>query len=248
MLGGWLVAHDSDDAEQLRDVALRNAQAVLVVRRRAEEELRKQSEWLRTTLASIGDAVVTTDADGRVTFLNAIAEGMTEWSQADALGHFLPDVVRLVTSGTGEPVENPVIAALRTGEIVRLANHTILISRTGREQPIDDSAAPIRDADGAIVGAVLVFRDVSERKRAELARAHLAAIIESSDDAIISKTLEGIVRSWNAGAERLFGYTATEAIGKPITFLIPPERLHEEAETSRESLWVKESNPSKRCA
>ncbi len=190
MLGGWLVADDSDDAEQIRDVALRNAQAVLVVRRRAEEELRKQSEWLRTTLASIGDAVVTTDADGRVTFLNAIAEGMTEWSQAEALGYFLPDVLRLVTSGTGEPVENPVTAALRTGEIVRLANHTVLISRTGREQPIDDSAAPIRDADGAIVGAVLVFRDVSERKRSELARAHLAAIIESSDDAIISKTLE----------------------------------------------------------
>ena len=230
MLGGWLVADDADDTERLRDVALRNAQAVLVVRRRAEEELRKQSEWLRTTLASIGDAVVTTDADGRVTFLNAIAEGMTEWSQAEALGHFLPDVLRLVTSGTGEPVENPVIAALRTGEIVRLANHTILISRTGREQPIDDSAAPIRDADGAIVGAVLVFRDVSERKRSELARAHLAAIIESSDDAIISKTLEGVVRSWNAGAERLFGYTPTEAIGQPITFLIPPERLHEEAE------------------
>ena len=86
MLGGWLVADDADEDERLRDVALQNAQSILVARRRAEEELRKQSEWLRTTLASIGDAVITTDADGRVTFLNAVAEALTDWSQAEALG------------------------------------------------------------------------------------------------------------------------------------------------------------------
>ena len=106
----------------------------------------------------------------------------------------------------------------------------VLISRSGREQPIDDSAAPIRDASGTTAGSVLVFRDASERKASELARAHLASIVDSSHNAIISKTLQGIVRSWNTGAERLFGYTAEEAIGQPVTFLIPPDRQDEEHE------------------
>lgn len=222
------MATEPNEEERLREVALRNAQSILVVRRRAEEELRKQSEWLRTTLASIGDAVVTTDANGRVTFMNAAAEAMAEWPQAEALGLLVPDVFRLVSSMAGTPEENPVIVTLKTGEIARHVDLTVLRSRTGREQPIDYSVAPIRGADGAIRGAVLAFRDVSWRKSAELARAHLAAIVESSDDAIVSKTLEGVVCSWNAGAERLFGYTAQEAVGRPIMFLIPPERLNEE--------------------
>ena len=104
----------------------------------------------------------------------------------------------------------------------------MLIARDGTERPIDDSAAPIRDEAGTSVGAVLVFRDMTERKRAEEAQARLAAIVESSDDAIISKTLDGVIRSWNAGAERMFGYTAAEAVGRPITLIIPPERLDEE--------------------
>ena len=117
---------------------------------------------------------------------------------------------------------------MREGTIVGLANHTILIARDGTERPIDDSAAPMRDEAGAALGAVLVFRDVTERKRAEEARARLAAIVESSEDAIVSKTLDGVIRSWNAGAERLFGYTAEEAVGQPITLIIPPERQDEE--------------------
>ena len=224
------MSQEHDEHDRLRATALQSAQSILKARRLAEEELRQHSEWLRTTLASIGDAVITTDADGRVTFMNALAEALTEWSQADALGRFLPDVFRVVHEGTRNPVENPAVRALRTGGVVRLANHTILISRHGREHPIDDSAAPIRDASGATAGAVLVFRDVSESKASQLAGAHLAAIVSSSHDAIVSKTLQGIVRSWNTGAERLFGYTAEEAIGKPITFLIPPDRQHEENE------------------
>jgi PAS domain S-box-containing protein len=224
------VSPNNDEDDRLRATALKNAQSILVARRRAEEELRQQSEWLRTTLASIGDGVITTDAEGRVTFMNAVAEALTEWSQADALGRFLPDVLQIVREDTREAVENPVIRALQTGGIVRLANHTILISRSGRERPIDDSAAPIRGDSGTTAGSVLVFRDVSERKASELARAHLAAIVDSSHDAIVSKTLQGIVRSWNTGAERLFGYTAQEAIGQPITFLIPADRQDEERE------------------
>jgi len=222
------VASDSDEEGQLRAVALQNAQSILVARGRAEEALRQQSEWLRITLASIGDAVITTDAEGRVTSLNAAAQGLTGWSQTDALGQLLTDVFRIVHEDTGEPVDNPAIRALQTGAIVRLANHTVLVARTGEQHPIDDSAAPIRDEAGTTVGAVLVFRDVSDRKRTDLTRAHLAAIVESSDDAIVSKTLGSIILSWNKGAERLFGYSAQEAIGQPITMLLPPDRRDEE--------------------
>ena len=219
---------DRDEDARLHAVALQNAQSILVARRRAEEALRQQSEWLRITLASIGDAVITTDAEGRVTFMNGVAQALTGWSQADALGQLLTDVFRIVHEDTREPVENPAIRALQTRTIIRLANHTVLLARDGGVHPIDDSAAPIRDESGATVGAVLVFRDVSERKATDLARAHLAAIVESSEDAIVSKTLQGIILSWNKGAERLFGYTATEAIGQPITMLLPPERRNEE--------------------
>jgi PAS domain S-box-containing protein len=222
------VAHDHDEEGRLRSVALQNAQSILVARRRAEEALRQQSEWLRITLASIGDAVITTDADGRVTFMNAVAQALTGWSQADALGQLLTDVFRIVHEDTRQPVENPAIRALQTGTIIRLANHTVLLARTGEEHPVDDSAAPIRDESGATVGAVLVFRDVSERRRADLARAHLAAIVDSSDDAIVSKTLQSVILSWNKGAERLFGYSAGEAIGQPVTMLLPPDRRDEE--------------------
>ena len=222
------MASDNDEEARLRAAALQNAQSILVARRRAEEALRQQSEWLRITLASIGDAVITTDADGRVTSMNAVAQALTGWSQTDALGQLLTDVFLIVHEDTREPVDNPAIRALQTGTIIRLANHTVLLARTGEEHPIDDSAAPIRDESGTTVGAVLVFRDVSERKRTDLTRAHLAAIVESSDDAIVSKTLQSIILSWNKGAERLFGYSADEAIGQPITMLIPPDRRDEE--------------------
>src|SRR5688500_1650503 len=160
--------------------------------------------------------------------MNAVAEALTGWSQTDALGHLLTDVFQIVHEETRDSVDNPALRALKTNSTIRLANHTVLISQTGQEHAVDDSAAPIRDEAGAMVGAVLVFRDVSERRRAESARAHLAAIVESSDDAIVSKTLQSLILSWNKGAERLFGYPVDEAIGQPITMLLPPERLDEE--------------------
>ena len=185
--------------------------------------LHESREWFQTTLASIGDAVIATDRQGRVVFLNPMAAVLTGWPEAEALGQDSTAVFRIVHEATRQVVENPVTRVLREGTVVGLANQTLLLGRDGVERPIDDSGAPIYDAQGQLLGVVLVFRDITERRRAEAARTHLAAIVESSDDAIISKTLEGIITSWNRGAERLYGYTAAEMIGQPIAQLISPD-------------------------
>jgi PAS domain S-box-containing protein len=140
-------------------------------RRVAEENARliqEQRERLRVTLASIGDAVISTDAQGRVDFLNPVAEALVGWKTKDAAGRDLEDVFRIVNETTRQSVENPARRAIKEGVIVGLANHTVLVSKDGTERPIDDSAAPIRDADGNVIGSVLVFRDVSEQRQANL--------------------------------------------------------------------------------
>jgi PAS domain S-box-containing protein len=203
--------------------------------RRARASANERGEVLRVTLASIGDAVITTDNDGRVTYLNAVAESLTGWTLEQASSQPLDAVFRIVNEETRLPVENPATRALREGVIVGLTNHTTLIRKDGSERSIDDSAAPIRNDRGEVSGCVLIFRDISDRRRLEqtaLSRLRdarlLAAIVESSDDAIVSKSLEGIIQSWNSGAERIFGYPAGEAVGRHISLVIPPERIGEE--------------------
>ena len=110
--------------------------------------LEEQREWLRVTLSSIGDAVITTDTDGLVTFLNPVAESLTGWTQAEATGIPLETVFKIINEETRRIVENPATRALREGLVVGLANHTLLIAKDGTERPIDDSAAPIRNAGG----------------------------------------------------------------------------------------------------
>ena len=131
------------------------------------EALRQERELLQITLASIGDGVIVTDTQGCITFLNGVAENLTGWPTSDATGLPLEQVFRIVNEHTRQPVDNPAIRALEQGVIVGLANHTLLLSKDGTEKPIDDSAAPIRGDVGAIRGAVLVFRDIKDRKQAE---------------------------------------------------------------------------------
>lgn len=329
----------------------------ITARTKAEEEVRQQREWFQVTLRSIGDAVITTDIQGRVTFLNPIAERLTGWSSEEASGQPLKTVFNIVNEKTREPAFHPIDKVLRDGVIVGLSNHTALIAKNGTETSIEDSAAPIRDSLGRLTGAVMVFHDVSEkrvaeealreseqklratfnqaavgivmtdlkgqfeevnqrfseiigytqeelskltfqaltfpedlpsteenvkrllagqiadyviekryirkdgilvwglatvtllkdasgqpqqllgiieditsRKKAEEASLRLSAVVECSDDAIISKTLNGIITSWNKSAERIFGYEAHEIIGLPISTLFPPDRLNEEQE------------------
>ena len=193
-------------------------------------EVHQQKELLHTTLASIGDAVIVTDTTGRVTFLNGEAERLTGWKLAEASEQLLPAVFRIIHEKTRQPAENPVEKVLRMGRVVGLANHTILLAKDGQEIPIDDSAAPIRDASAALFGVILVFRDFTERRKALETAARLSAIVENTGDAIISKNLEGIVQTWNFGAERLLGYRPEDIIGKSIRVIIPPDRQAEEDE------------------
>jgi PAS domain S-box-containing protein len=141
-----------------RQLAQRTAAAAVIA---------EQSEWLRTTLASIGDAVVTTDTRGCITSMNAVAEALTGWPAATALGQPLGAVFCLRDEQTRQSVEDPATQALREGIIVGLADHPVLIAKDGTERPIDDCAAPIRGKDGQIAGCVLVFRDVTEGRQTE---------------------------------------------------------------------------------
>lgn len=185
-------------------------------RYRAELEVREQRERLRVTLASIGDGVITTDAHGRVDYLNPVAEALTGWATAEAQGLPLTTVFRIENEETRIEVENPALRALRDGVIVGLANHTVLIAKDGTERPIDDSAAPIRASDGSIHGAVLVFRDISERKAAEVAaaeqlqlmalRADVASVLASSrktTDAL-KQCCEALVKHLDAAFARVW--------------------------------------------
>ena len=144
------------------------------------EALHEQRDWLLVTLSSIGDAVITTDREGRVTFLNPVAESLTGWKQ-DAVGQPLGSVIHIVNEETREPVEIPTVQALREDRTVKLASHSLLIARDGTERSISDSAAPICNDKEEIAGVVLVFRDISERRKAERA---LAKSLAYADDII----------------------------------------------------------------
>ena len=126
-----------------------------------------EQEWLRVTLASIDDGVITCDSSGVVTFLNPVAESLTGWTLSDALGKPLVDVFKIVNEESRLTVENPAARALREGAIVGLANHTLLIGKDGKERPIDDSAAPIRNAKCEVAGVVLIFHDIAARRKTE---------------------------------------------------------------------------------
>ena len=152
----------------------------------ATEAERLQREYWQTTLASIGDAVIVTDAQGNVTALNPVAQRLTGWPLDAARGKPLAEVFLIYNEATRQPVESPVAKILRTGTVTGLANHTLLITKEGREIPIDDSAAPIRDAQGRLLGIILVFRDISERRQAEQAlydsEARYRTLFESIDE------------------------------------------------------------------
>ena len=194
--------------------------AVGVERKTAQERLHEQQEWLRVTLASIGDAVIATDTHGRVTFLNPVAEELTGWTQGGAQGRLLEDVFVILNEQTRQPVENPVEKVLRDGVVVGLGNHTVLIARDGTQRPIDDSAAPIRDTSGEMIGVVLIFRDVAEQRKAEeelrQSEGELADFFENATVGLHWVGREGTILRANRAELELLGYSRDEYVGRPI--------------------------------
>jgi PAS domain S-box-containing protein len=171
-----------------------------VERRQFDQAVREQQEWFRVALSSIGDGLIATDTQGRVTFLNPVAQALTGWTQSEAQGQPLQDVFNIIHEQTRKPVENPVAQVIREGVIVGLGNHAVLIARDGTERPIDDSAAPIRDEQGTMKGVVLVFRDISERRRAERLRnvrlSTTQILVQSSS---LQEAAPGLLRSIGEG-------------------------------------------------
>ena len=200
----------------------------LTEQRHADELLRHSEESLRATLYSIGDAVLATDETGRVTRINPVAERLTGWSEREAIGSPLEEVFQIINEETRLEAPNPVTRVLREGVVVGLANHTALIARDGTEHPIADSGAPIHDSNKRTRGAVLVFRDVTEERRAQDALAQseerLRLMLSSvADYAIFMLDPQGRVATWNPGVERINGYRAVEIIGSHLSRFFTPE-------------------------
>jgi PAS domain S-box-containing protein len=177
----YLTAHSDDETlRRARDTGpfgylvkpfkapeLRCAIEIALHKHEIDSRLREREQWLATTLRSIGDGVIATDANQRVTLLNPVAEALTGWKHEEALGRALGEIMKLVTERRGEPVESPVARALRRKSVTKLQDDALLVDRNGAAVPIDDSAAPIMSDRGEVLGGVIVFRDVSERRRTD---------------------------------------------------------------------------------
>ena len=212
---------------------LQETNPTLVARQRAEDELLRAKEFHDAVMASMGEGLYTVDGQGLVTYMNPVAEKLFGWTLAELLGRKMHEMTHYKhPDGTPFPASACAgLQVMKSGRPLRDYDD-VFIRKDGGFFPVTYSSSPLRTGD-KIEGLIVVFRDTTERRRAEEAQLNLAAIVESSDDAIVSKDLNGIIRSWNKGAERIFGYSAAEITGKPITVLLPRERLHEEAEILR---------------
>jgi PAS domain S-box-containing protein len=228
------VGTDEQEERELRAAVLKNAESILIARRRAEqalletkealerktEELQQQREWFQVTLSSIGDAVVTTDVEAKVSYLNPVAEALTGWTASEAAGQSIEAVFNIINEDTGSPAENPLARVLSEGVIVGLANHTALVRRDGRVAAIEDSAAPIRDLRGNVVGAVMVFHDVTDRRQAERALRRseqlLTDFFENASVGLHWVGPDGTILRANQTELNLLGYSRDEYVGRHI--------------------------------
>jgi PAS domain S-box-containing protein len=180
----------------------------------------KAASWYQVTLAAIGDAVLTTDPDGRVTYMNPVAESLTGWVATEAHGRPLEDVLRIINEETRQVVEQPVRKVIDTGLVRGLANHTLLIARDGSELPIDDSAAPVWDEDRKLVGVVMIFRDITERRQAEhviaTARRYAESIVNTVREPLLILQADLHVRSANRSFYEMFRVGPPETEGRFI--------------------------------
>jgi len=212
-----------------------------------ERRLRESEEWLSAVLRSIGDAVIATDTHGIIKLMNIVAESLTGWTQQEGVGRPLSEVFSIIDEKTREPIPNPVDRALRTDVPRPLIVRPILVAREGREIPIDEGAAPIRNASGEITGVVLVFHDVTERRKSDEAlrqsQSQLAGIVGSAMDGIVTVGTDQRIIVFNGAAEKMFGCSAKEALGQSFDRFVP----HRYRDVHREHMkGFSESNITRR--
>ncbi len=194
----------------------------LAARLRAERILKESEENLRVTLSSIGDGVLTTDAEGRITRLNPMAERLTGWTTGEAEGLPVGDIFKIINEMTRQPAVIPVEDVLASGAIHGLANHTVLIARDGREYPIADSAAPMRDSESRVAGVVLVFRDVTENRDREAELARFKSTLDQTLDGIFMYRADDFRFLYtNEGGKRQVGFTEAEMLQMTVLDIKP---------------------------
>ena len=195
----------------------------IIEQRETQQKLRASEEWFSTTLKSVGDAVIATDRLGNIQFINPIAEDLTGFKREESIGKPIEDVFNIINEETCKSVENPVSRVIREGAIVGLANHTVLITQDRKEIPIADSGAPIKDDKGNLIGIVLIFRDVTERRKAENELRLQSKIIENiSEGVFLIKLDDGTIAFTNPAFDELFGYNPSEMISKNIAIVNAP--------------------------
>jgi len=209
-------------------VAVGTLEAEVKKRLSAEDHLVDLQQSLAVTLAGIGAGFMATDREGRVTRMNAVAERITGWTQGEAQGLCIWRVFHREGRPADDLTSNPLDLILREGWTADTAHHVTAISRNGQRTAVELRAALTHGDDSQVRGLAIVLRDLTESMRAEAESRRLAAIVESSSDAIVGKTLDGRITNWNGAAQALFGYSAAEAIGQSVRMLIPPEREADE--------------------
>ncbi len=209
--------------------AIASLEAEVARRRTAEEQLTEVNESLAITLASIGAGFMSLNRNGEVVRMNALAENLTGWKEAEAQGKIVWDVLDRIGRPAEVLRENPIDIMIERRVTINESHLIAVRSRAGSIATVDLRSALTRSADGEIIGCAMVMRNMTKILQSEVESQRLAAIVENSNDAIISKTLDGLITTWNNAAQKVFGYTPAEAIGQNIQMLIPEEREFEEA-------------------
>lgn len=199
--------------------------------------LQSEERWT-ATLGSIGEAVIATDSEARITFLNPIAAALTGWQPAEALNQPIGNVLKLINEKSGMTADNEVLRVLKEKKVLAVANHVDLVTRDGREIAVEHSAAPILAGEGRVIGVVLIFRDVAERRQEQIETAEQAALLELTQDSVFVIDLEGVVLFWSRGAEAMLGYSKAEATGKIAHELLLTEFPQPFAEITAELMRV----------